>query len=98
LKTGFTNLNGRLSGNDIVVTMDADGTHPAKTVAQLLEKINSGYDIAIASRYSGGKELGLALYRSVFSRIVNLLMRVIFGFEGIKDYTSGYRAFSGGQL
>lgn len=95
LKTGFTALNKKLASGDIVITLDSDGTHPLGTVKELAGKIRSGFDIAIASRYSGGREIGLSFHRSVFSRTVNLMMKALFGLKGVKDYTSGFRAFSG---
>src|SRR5262245_55439848 len=54
---------------DVIVTMDADNSHPPALIPKMLEKIQAGSDVVIASRYcSGAKELGLSPMRSALSQ------------------------------
>jgi glycosyltransferase involved in cell wall biosynthesis len=39
---------------DIIILMDADGSHNPADIPQLLEKINEGYDFVLGSRYMDG--------------------------------------------
>ncbi|GAB6174055.1 glycosyltransferase family 2 protein [Paradesulfitobacterium aromaticivorans] len=79
---------------DIVVTMDADNTHPAECIPALVAKIGEGADLAIASRYvSGAKQTGLAAFRRLLSWGAGAVMHVFFPISGVRDYSCGYRAY-----
>jgi dolichol-phosphate mannosyltransferase len=99
LSTGFSALADRVKAGDVVITMDADGSHTPEHIPALKAKIDSGFDIVIASRFEeGGAEFGVPLARRLMSSAANALMRAVYGREGVKDYSSGFRAFSGGLL
>lgn len=99
IKSGFGEISGILNPEDIVITMDADNTHPPELIPQMVEKIAKNYDLVIASRFCvGGKEIGLTFMRRMFSRGACLILRTLFPFPPVKDYTSGYRAYSGRLL
>ncbi len=84
---------------DIVVTMDADNSHPPELIPSMIDKIEKGYDLVIASRYvEGGKELGLARHRSLLSWGCSQLLKQFFPIPGVRDYTCGYRAFKMAKL
>jgi dolichol-phosphate mannosyltransferase len=96
MKTGFKHLAETASGDDLVVTMDADNTHDPHLILKMKEKIDSGagLDIVIASRYAeGGKEVGLELLRRILSRGASLLLQFFFNVEGASDYTCGFRMY-----
>src|SRR3989339_889614 len=96
LLTGFSYLNGKLRDNDTVTALDADNTHPADRITQMLEKNAAGADIIIASRYCGNTEqLGLALHRKMLSFCASTLLRLVWGIKGVRDYSCGYRMYSG---
>lgn len=97
LSTGFNKiLKNSLNDNDIIITMDSDGTHPLDLVKVLKEKIDSGLDVVIASRFCrGGRQNGVPLYRRSLSRTASILLTMLKPVTGVRDYTSGYRAFSG---
>lgn len=79
---------------DIVVTLDGDATHDPAYIPAMVEKINQGSDIVIASRFApGGVERGLSSYRKVLSRGSGFLLNLFFPTKGLRDYTCGYRAF-----
>lgn len=80
--------------DDIVIRMDADDTHEPAYIPLMVEKIDEGYDVVIASRYQpGGGAKGLNAYRSFISRCANLIMKLIFPIKGVWDYSCGYRAY-----
>ncbi len=75
---------------DIVVWLDADMSHPPKHIPHLLEEIDKGYDIVIASRFvPGGKDLRSKL-RIFTSYLFNLYANILLG--RIRDYDSGFIA------
>lgn len=94
IKTGLEQACRNSSGEDIIITMDADNTHDPYYIKPLTEAIQQGYNMAIASRYKkGGKEIGLPFHRHVFSKIINIVLKVVFPIKNVRDYTSGYRAY-----
>lgn len=94
LKTGFKYVLERTGAKDIVITMDGDNTHPVDLIPEMVERINSRDDLVIASRYlSESKIHGLSKKREILSIIGSLLFFIVFPMKGVKDYTSGYRAY-----
>lgn len=93
LKDGFIHILNKIKDEDIIITMDADNTHPVELANKMIEKIREN-DIVIASRYVGGREVGVNLLRKVLSKGANFLLKLFF-FNRIEDYTSGYRAYKG---
>jgi dolichol-phosphate mannosyltransferase len=80
---------------DIIITMDADLSHNPKEIPQMMRKIKLGYDLIIGSRYvHGGKTINWPILRKITSRATNLFVRAMI-LTGIRDNTSGYRAYSG---
>ncbi|OGS39463.1 MAG: hypothetical protein A2551_00355 [Elusimicrobia bacterium RIFOXYD2_FULL_34_30] len=94
--TGINHISATINENDILITMDADNTHPVELMQKLSENINNGNDIAIASRYaSGGREIGLKKHRKILSSGAGIILKLFFPIKNVSDYTSGYRAYSG---
>lgn len=79
---------------DIMFEMDADGQHDPHKIHEFLEKIDSGYDMAIGTRYSGGGSIpeNWPLIRKAFSVIGNVIVRSILMRFSIHDWTGGFRA------
>ena len=99
LKTGFDYLFKVIQPEDIIITLDADNTHPLENSKSMIEKLGGETDIVVASRFcKGGKEIGLSVFRKFLSRIATQLFSVVFKYPGITDYTCGYRAYSGNFL
>ncbi len=83
-----------LKDTDIVVTLDADDSQTPFLIQRMAQQIAEGSDLVIASRYQPGARIkGLKRSRKFFSWAAGLLFRVFVGFEGIKDYTCGFRAY-----
>ncbi|MDR3587924.1 MAG: glycosyltransferase family 2 protein [Desulfosporosinus sp.] len=81
-------------GPDMVITMDSDNTQPADHIPLLYEKICSGADLVIASRYvQGGEQHGLSLGRRVLSWGAGRVMHYFVPITGVRDYSCGYRAY-----
>jgi len=99
LKSGLNYVLPCLKNEDIVVTLDADNTHPPELIPPMIEKISEGKQLIIASRFCpGGKEIGLHFSRRILSRGAYWLLNLFFPYPGVKDYTSGYRVYSGNLL
>lgn len=97
--TCFREASADLSADDIVVTMDADNTHTPSLIPSMIEKIKSGADLVIASRYCpGGDEVGLTPFRKVMSRGASTFLKMCFSVPGARDCSCGYRAYSVGLL
>lgn len=84
---------------DVIVTMDADNSHTPELIVRMVRMIREGHDVVIASRYQQGSRIrGLPLSRRILSRVASLVFRALFPIKGVKDYTSGYRAYKAGVL
>lgn len=84
---------------DAIVTMDGDGTHDPTYVPALLKLLENGADVAIASRFgAGGKARGVSALRRLLSSGAGILLKIFFPIKGVRDYTSGFRAYSASAL
>lgn len=88
-----------LYDDDIVVTLDADNTHPPQLITRMVPMIREGRDIVIASRFQSGAEVvGLSRFRTLTGYGASFVMRMLFGLRGCRDYTCGFRAYRVGIL
>jgi dolichol-phosphate mannosyltransferase len=93
IRTGFDYLIDHCNSNDLVITMDADCTHPIETVYNLIAKIDQGFDCVIASRFiDGGQEKGVSFFRRILSHSAGFILGKLFNAK-VNDYTSGFRAY-----
>lgn len=77
---------------DVLVEMDADGSHQPEELPHLLDALRHA-DLVIGARYvSGGRVLNWPRHRRMLSRGGNLYTRVLLGMP-VSDATSGFRAF-----
>jgi dolichol-phosphate mannosyltransferase len=80
-------------GFDVLVEMDADGSHPPEQLPDLLERIDAGADLVLGSRWvHGGRVVNWPRSREVLSRGGNAYARIALGID-LRDATGGYRAF-----
>ncbi len=87
---GFT--WGLERGYDVLIEMDADGSHAPEDLPRLKKATEIG-ELAIGSRYvAGGKLVNWPLHREILSKAANLYARLALG-VGIHDITAGYRAY-----
>ncbi len=86
---GFKEAN-----SEILVVMDADLQHPPEVIPKLIEAIEEGVDVAIASRYvKGGKVENWYWWRKLISKGAIMIGRVALPrIRNIKDPVSGFFA------
>lgn len=81
-------------GADILVELDADLQHPPEKIPDLVAAVQSGADVAVASRkIAGGGTLGWSRWRRFVSSGASAYARIVLGIP-IKDCTSGLRALN----
>lgn len=93
IKHGIVEAKG-----DVIVWLDCDFSHPPIVINKLLEKIEEGYDIAVASRFikNGGFIIPEGSSNDswlvvLLSRWMNYLIQFFLD-RRFKDYTSGFIA------
>ena len=82
---GFLISTGR-----IIVTMDADFSHPPKSVHTLVNAMGQ-YDVAVGSRYMPGGKMNAPLSRRFLSLVLNKILRLILSLT-VHDCTGGFIA------
>lgn len=94
LKTGLLAAQIEAGPRDIIVTMDSDNTHTPGLILLMVRKIREGHDVVIASRYQrGARVVGVPPLRQGLSLGARWLFKILFPIRGVRDYTSGYRAY-----
>jgi len=85
----------RESRGNVIAWMDCDFSMPPYKIAELINKIYDGYDIAVGSRFiKGGKDIrgpADSWTAVILSRVMNYFIAFILGYS-FKDYTSGFIA------
>jgi dolichol-phosphate mannosyltransferase len=83
---------GMERGFDVLVEMDADGSHQPEELPRLLSALEDN-DLVIGSRWiSGGRVENWPKKREALSRGANTFSRVLLGFD-VHDSTGGFRAY-----
>ncbi|AHH97777.1 polyprenol monophosphomannose synthase [Kutzneria viridogrisea] len=79
-------------GYDVVVEMDADGSHAPEDLPRLLDALSDA-DLVLGSRYvPGGKVVNWPKRREVLSRGGNIYSKLALGAK-VNDITGGFRAY-----
>lgn len=79
-------------GYDVLIEMDADGSHQPEQLGRLLGAIDSA-DVVIGSRWvPGGSITNWPRSRELLSRGGNLYIRAMLGLP-LRDITAGFRAY-----
>jgi dolichol-phosphate mannosyltransferase len=82
---------------DVIVEMDADGSHLPEHLPTLVGALADA-DLAIGSRWtSGGRVLNWPKSRLLLSRGANVYTRLMLG-VGVRDATAGFRAYRASTL
>jgi len=94
IRDGLREAMERADERDIIVTMDADNTHPPGLIPRMVQMIHEGCDVVIASRFEHGATVkGVPFNRHLLSLGARLLFTLMFPTRGVRDYTSGFRAY-----
>ncbi|CAM5537881.1 polyprenol monophosphomannose synthase [Leifsonia shinshuensis] len=82
-------------GFDILIEMDADGSHQPEQLPNLLARISTtGVDIVVGSRWvPGGRTVNWPIGRRLISRAGSTYARIALRLR-TRDVTSGYRAYT----
>ena len=77
------------SSNDILLVMDADGSHPPEAIPAMAQALDDGADFSLGSRYvhGGSTEDGWGVLRWVNSKIATIMARP---FTSVRDPMSGF--------
>ena len=77
---------------DVVVEMDADGSHRPVDLVKVLDALNNA-DVVLGSRWvPGGRVVNWPVQRKILSRGGNIYTRLMLGIS-LKDATGGFRAY-----
>jgi len=94
IKTGLLAAVERADDEDVIVLMDADDTHSPALIQRMVDRIEEGSDVVIASRYlPESRVAGLSAWRRFLSAGASWVFRIACPVPGVKDYTCGYRAY-----
>lgn len=79
---------------DGVITIEADSTVKLNTLNEMIIMHNCNYDLVLASPYSySGSLKGTNFFRKILSKIGNIFMSSLLGFNGINTLSSFMRLY-----
>ncbi|MGB9854568.1 MAG: glycosyltransferase family 2 protein [Candidatus Bathyarchaeales archaeon] len=87
LRKGFKYAHG-----DIIVTIDADGSHNPKEIPDLLNPLFNGADVVAGSRFLGRAKDHTSKLHQFGNSLINATIMVITG-KMVTDSQTGFRAF-----
>ena len=88
IRTGF----GFVSG-DFVFMLDSDFTYPARYITQMVELLESGYDVVLGSRLNGSVEQGaIKRFNLVGNHLLAFLANMLYGTK-VSDLCTGFWGF-----
>ena len=94
LRTGIYWCLDHAADDDVIVTLDADNTHPPAMIPRLVRRLDDGFDLCIASRYRAGAEVrGVPRHRRALSDLGALVFQALYPIPGVRDYTCCFRAY-----
>ena len=79
-------------GADVMVEMDADGSHDPEELPRLLNALRDADVVVGSRRVPGGKTVNWPMSREMISRVANVYVRVALGIP-VRDSTAGFRAY-----
>ncbi|MHA1845605.1 MAG: glycosyltransferase [Promethearchaeota archaeon] len=83
---GYNNAQG-----DIIISMDADLSHPPEKIPEFLQGIQNGYDMIMSSRYIPGGKTEHTIKHYLISKLGGYYLSIMLRIP-IKDSATGYRA------
>ena len=86
LRKGFRHARGQ-----IIVTLDADGSHDPKEIPKLIEPLYNGADIAAGSRFLGNGKNSTTKLNRLGNKIINAIIMTLTG-RYVTDSQTGFRA------
>jgi len=83
---GYNNAKG-----DLIISMDADLSHPPEKIPDLIKEIKKGYDIVIGSRYMKGAISDKSVFYRFLSMLGSFYLSLMFRIK-LTDFSNGFRA------
>lgn len=94
IRDGLLKASEICADDSLIVTMDSDESHDPQLIHAMLQQVELGRDVVIASRYRPGAQIhGLSAFRKLLSLGASYLMRLLHPMKGVRDYTCGFRAY-----
>ncbi|MCC8247770.1 glycosyltransferase [Saccharothrix luteola] len=94
VRSGLRAVLSEAGEEDVVVVMDADDTHDPALIDRMEREIAAGADLVICSRFvDGGDDATAPPLRRLLSRGAAVLFRRVLHLDGVRDCTSGFRAY-----
>jgi len=94
-RRGFDEVLRVASPSDVIVTKEADNTSDPAILVHLIEAVESGSDVALASCYAkDGRVENSTVNRRFLSFCANMLLKLSFPIKGVNTYSSFYRAYN----
>lgn len=94
IRRGLREASTAAAPDDVLITLDADLTQDPGYVPSMLERIDAGYDVVIASRYRRGSAVeGLSAFRTALSYGASGVVSLLRPIRGVRDYSCGFRAY-----
>ncbi|MDH3252407.1 MAG: glycosyltransferase [Ignavibacteria bacterium] len=95
----LTGLQLAMNQDGVVITMDADNSHDPSVIPVMAQCVEDGNDVVIASRFQrGGQEVGVPAGRRLLSHSASFLLRILFHYPNVRDYSAGFRAYRASTL
>lgn len=89
---------GQQRGYTYLFEFDADGSHPAAKLPELIAALDEGAELALGSRWvRGGATENWPLSRQLLSRAASLYCRILLRSK-IRDITAGFRGYRAATL
>lgn len=83
----------KMATGDLIIMMDADGSHDPKEIPGLMEPVLNGYDVAKGSRLlPGGGSDDFTLFRRFGNNMFVMMVNKLYG-TNCTDLCYGYRVF-----
>lgn len=92
LLTGIETILPLAKDEDIIVTTESDGAQPPEKLLELIQAIEKGADLAVATPLHAEGFKGVPAYRRVLSRGANVIYSTLFPIPGLNNYTNLSRA------
>jgi dolichol-phosphate mannosyltransferase len=94
MRTGIAEALKAAPANGLIASMDADNSHQPHELVMMLDKLSTGLDVIIASRFQPGAAMqGIPFHRQLFSWGVSVLFQTFTPIPNVRDFSCGYRLY-----
>ncbi len=99
MRTGLAAALAATPDDGLIASMDADNSHQPRELKLMLDKLNTGLDVVIASRFQPGAKMeGIPPHRQLFSWGVSVLFQTFTPIPGVRDFSCGFRLYRANAL